>query len=67
VAAVIAYLFTPVYQRLRTRLNVGLSASLTLLAAILTVGVPLSGVIFLAVCRSARWSRASAIGCRTTT
>mgnify|MGYP002144104361 FL=1 len=49
VAAVIAYLFTPVYQRLRIRLNVGLSASLTLLSAILVVGIPLAGVIFLAV------------------
>lgn len=49
VAAVIAYLFTPVYNRLRTRLSVGLSAALTLLAAILIVGIPLSGVIFLAV------------------
>jgi predicted PurR-regulated permease PerM len=49
VAAVIAYLFTPIYNRLRTRMNVGLSATLTLLAALLIVGLPLSGVIFLAV------------------
>ena len=49
VAAVIAYLFKPLYDRMRARLSVGLSATLTLLAAILVVGVPLAGVIFLAV------------------
>jgi predicted PurR-regulated permease PerM len=49
VAAVIAYLFTPLYNRLRAKMNVGLSATLTLLAAIAIVGVPLGGVIFLAV------------------
>ena len=49
VAAVIAYLFTPLYNRLRARMNVGLSATLTLLASIAIVGIPLGGVIFLAV------------------
>jgi predicted PurR-regulated permease PerM len=49
VAAVIAYLFTPLYNRLRAKMNVGLSATLTLLAAIAIVGIPLGGVIFLAV------------------
>jgi predicted PurR-regulated permease PerM len=49
VAAVIAYLFTPLYNKLRTRMNVGLSATLTLLASIAIVGIPLGGVIFLAV------------------
>lgn len=49
VAAVLAYLFRPLYTRIRTKLNVGLSATLTLLAAIAIVAVPLSGVIFLAV------------------
>ena len=49
VAAVIAYLFTPLYNRLRTRMSVGLSATLTLLATIATVGIPLGGVIALAV------------------
>lgn len=48
IAAVLAYLFRPVYQRLRARMNVGLSATLTLLAAIATVALPLAGVIFLA-------------------
>lgn len=49
VAAVLAYLFRPLYTRMRIKLNVGLSATLTLLAAIAVVAVPLSGVIFLAV------------------
>ncbi|HNM85362.1 MAG TPA: AI-2E family transporter, partial [Mycobacterium sp.] len=49
VAAVLAYLFSPLYNRLRAKLNVGLSATLTLLAALLTVGIPLAGVVFLAV------------------
>ncbi|BBY75831.1 AI-2E family transporter [Mycolicibacterium parafortuitum] len=48
VAAVLAYLFRPLYRRLRGRLNVGLSATITLLAAIATVALPLSGVVFLA-------------------
>src|SRR5689334_12260663 len=49
VAAVLAYLFSPMYNRLRTKMNVGLSATVTLLAAIAIVAVPLGGVIFLAV------------------
>ena len=49
VAAVLAYLFTPLYQRLRAKMNVGLSATVTLLTAIATVAVPLTGVVFLAV------------------
>lgn len=48
VAAVLAYLFTPLYSRLRARTNVGLSATLTLLAAVATVALPLAGVVFLA-------------------
>ncbi len=49
VAAVLAFLFRPLYQRLRGRLNIGLSATATLLAAVATVVVPLSGVIVLAI------------------
>lgn len=48
IAAVSAYLFKPLYQRLRQKMNVGLSATLTLLAAIATVALPLAGVAFLA-------------------
>ncbi|MCH9731493.1 MAG: AI-2E family transporter [Actinomycetia bacterium] len=48
VAAVLAYLFDPLYKRLRTKTNVGVSATATLLAAIASVAVPLTGVAFLA-------------------
>jgi len=49
VAAVLAYLFRPVYERVNTKMNSGLSATVTLLAATATVGIPLAGVITLAV------------------
>lgn len=48
VAAVLAYLFNPLYNRLRAKTNVGVSATATLLAAIASVAVPLTGVAFLA-------------------
>ncbi|MGB3355237.1 MAG: AI-2E family transporter [Mycobacterium sp.] len=48
VAAVLAYLFNPLYRRLLAKTNVGLSATATLLAAIATVAVPVTGVAFLA-------------------
>jgi predicted PurR-regulated permease PerM len=54
VAAVAAYLFRPVYTRLRNRFNAGISATLTLLAAIATVGIPLGLVVFLAVVQIAQ-------------
>jgi predicted PurR-regulated permease PerM len=49
VAAVAAYLFTPLYERLRRRLGSGLSATLTVLAAILTVIIPVAIVVLLAI------------------
>ncbi|WP_199255304.1 AI-2E family transporter [Mycolicibacterium mengxianglii] len=49
VAAVAAYLFNPLYLRLCKRFSSGWAATLTLLAAIATVGIPLGLVIFLAV------------------
>lgn len=49
VAAVGAYLFTPLYQRFRRRFSTGLSATLTLLVAVLMVIVPVSGLVFLAI------------------
>ena len=49
VAAVFAYLFTPLYERLRRRLSTGLSATITLLAAVLMVAVPIAGIVFLAI------------------
>lgn len=49
IAAVAAYLFTPVFRRFRLKMSVGLSATLTLLCAVAAVAVPISLVIFLAV------------------
>ena len=49
VAAVAAYLFSPLYTRLNRRMGTGLSATLTLLAAFAAVIVPLSLFVFLAV------------------
>src|SRR5258705_7918126 len=49
VAAVGAYLFTPVFNRIKRRFGTGLSATLTLLAAIGSVVVPLGVFVFLAV------------------
>lgn len=49
VAAVAAYLFTPLYGRLNKRLGTGLSATVTLLAAVAAVIVPLTLFGFLAV------------------
>jgi predicted PurR-regulated permease PerM len=49
IAAVLAYLFTPLYKRFRAKMNTGLSATATLLIAIATVALPLTGVVMLAV------------------
>lgn len=49
VAAVAAYLFTPLFNRLNSRFGTGLSATLTLLAAIAVVVVPLGLFGYLAV------------------
>jgi predicted PurR-regulated permease PerM len=49
VAAVAAYLFTPLFTRLNKRFGSGLSATLTLLAAIAVVMVPMGLFVMLAV------------------
>jgi predicted PurR-regulated permease PerM len=49
VAAVAAYLFTPLFDRLNKRFGTGLSATLTLLAAITAVVLPLGLCVMLAV------------------
>lgn len=49
VAAVVAYLFQPLYTRLNKRFGAGLSATLTLLAAFAAMIVPFSLFVFLAV------------------
>lgn len=49
VAAVVAYLFDPLYERLRKCLSAGLSATITLLAALFMVIVPIAGAIAIGV------------------
>ena len=49
VAAVVAYLFGPLYNRLNKRLGTGLSATLTLLAAFASVIVPVGLIVLIAV------------------
>jgi predicted PurR-regulated permease PerM len=49
VAAVGAYLFSPLFQRFQRRFGGGLSATLTLLAALVTVIVPAAAIIFFAI------------------
>lgn len=48
IAAIVAYLFAPLYNRLRAKLNGGLATTLTVLAALATVVIPLIAVISLA-------------------
>ena len=54
IAAIVAYLFTPVHNRLRTRFNAGLATTLTVLAALATVVVPLSLLITVATFQVSR-------------
>lgn len=54
VAAVAAYLFTPLFQRLQRRFSNGLSATLTLLAALAVVIVPVAAIIALAIVQVTR-------------
>ena len=49
IAAIVAYLFTPLYNRCQQRFNTGLSATLTVLAALATVIIPAGALITLAV------------------
>jgi predicted PurR-regulated permease PerM len=49
VAAVVAYLFTPLYDRLNKKMGTGVSATLTLLAAFASVIVPISLIVLIAV------------------
>ena len=49
VAAVVAYLFSPLYNRLKKRLGTGASATLTLLAVFASIIVPLGLIGLLAV------------------
>lgn len=48
IAAIVAYLFTPLYNRMRTKLSGGLATTLTVLAALATVVIPITLLITLA-------------------
>lgn len=48
IAAIVAYLFTPLYNRMRGKLNAGLATTLTVLAALATVVIPITILITLA-------------------
>ncbi|GAB5897993.1 AI-2E family transporter [Mycolicibacterium mageritense] len=48
-AAVGAYLFSPLYQRFQRRFGTGLSATLTVLTALLIVIIPVALIVFLAI------------------
>ena len=54
VAAVGAYLFTPVFNRFNRRLGTGLSATCTLLTALAMVAVPIALLIVLAIVQISR-------------
>ncbi|APE16459.1 AI-2E family transporter [Mycobacterium sp. WY10] len=49
IAAIVAYLFTPLYNRCRRRFGSGLSATVTVLAALATVIIPVGALVTLAV------------------
>ena len=54
IAAIVAYLFNPVYDRLRTRFGTGMSTTLTVLAALATVVIPLSLLVTIATFQISR-------------
>ncbi len=47
-AAVLAYLFRPLYLRLKRRLNAGFASALTLLSALAIVVIPVGGILAMA-------------------
>ena len=54
IAAIVAYLFTPLYNRLRAKINGGLATTLTVLAALATVVIPVIAVVSLATVQVSR-------------
>lgn len=48
IAAIIAYLFTPIHNRLRSKLSSGLATTLTVLAALAIVVIPVIAIVSLA-------------------
>ena len=54
IAAIVAYLFTPLYNRLRAKINGGLATTLTVLAALAPVVIPVIAVVSLATVQVSR-------------
>lgn len=54
IAAVVAYLFAPLYNRLRAKTNSGLATTLTVFAALATVVIPVIAVVSLATIQVSR-------------
>jgi predicted PurR-regulated permease PerM len=54
IAAVVAYLFAPLYNRLRAKTNGGLATTLTVFAALATVVIPVIAVVSLATIQVSR-------------
>ena len=65
IAAIIAYLFAPLYNRLKERFNGGLATAVTVLAALATVVIPISTVISIATVQISRMLIAAADWART--
>jgi predicted PurR-regulated permease PerM len=61
VAAVAAYLFTPLYNWLNKRLSTGLSATITLLAVVASVIIPIGLLILLATVQISHMIRSVAV------
>ena len=65
IAAIVAYLFAPLYNRLKERFNGGLATAVTVLAALATVVIPISTVISIATVQISRMLIAAAEWART--
>ncbi|MDT5092515.1 MAG: hypothetical protein QOH60_1878 [Mycobacterium sp.] len=66
VAAIFAYLFTPLFNRLGKRFNTGVSATVTLLAALLSVVIPATAFVLLATAQITQMVRSVATWVHTT-
>jgi predicted PurR-regulated permease PerM len=65
IAAIVAYLCAPLYNRLKARFNGGLATAVTVLAALATVVIPISAVISIATLQISRMLIAAAEWART--
>ncbi len=65
IAAIVAYLFAPLYNRLKERFNGGLATAVTVLAALATVVIPISTVVSIATVQVSRMLIAAADWART--